>query len=533
MILLNEVVRGALRAGVPFAAWSARRAFAARITRFSENQAALRLAYGVAADTAIVGYDAATRARIEALAAAHPDVALAYTSGTTGVPKALAYPPSRLRSFKADSQAVGVQAWHRIGVRGAAFFILGGLSADRSFATLVLHRGEPSRLTSLLEPARHLSTPAMAAALADHGPTAARLWLMLLSNPGMIYSTNPSTLAVFLAELQSDWATASSLARAWVRGTRDAGLTRVVARIGSAGAGERLRRVAESSEMPPLHEVLPGLGAYCCWDGGYVTGFLRQIQGSLPANRFKHIPMYAMSTETIETLPWFEDDGSMRFLPLGPGVLYELLPEGAPDDPALLLPPAQAVAGEAYTLVVSDPYGLVRYQTEDVFRCRGHVRGLPDLHFERRRGLAWSFTGEKLTGEQVAAVFADLDRTHPRLSALAAQLTVMPSWPDGDALPRYRLVVAHPSARLDAPPDLDALAHDLDAGLAALNDEYATKRSSGRLGAPVAHLVPYDRVAEALDARRVGPDQGASRGWESQFKLMPLTRVRWEELALA
>ena len=540
LILLNDLIRTALALGLPLAAWSARRSFARRIDRFSADQAALRQAYGITAATPIVGYDTATRARIDALAAANPAVALAYASGTTGVPKALAYPPSRLRSFKADSQAVGLQAWRKLGLRGAAFFILGGLTADRSFATLVLHRGEPSRLTGLLEPARYLSTPAMAGVIAEHGATAARLWLMLLSNPGMIYSTNPSTLAVFLSELQSDWAGATSLVRAWVGGAllSDGGLVRVAARVASDGADHRLRRAAEATLAPPMHDLLPGLGAYCCWDGGYVTGFLRQIQTALPPDRYKHVPMYAMSTETIETLTWFEEDGAIRFLPLGPGVLYELLPEHAPDDAALLIPPVAALVGEAYALVVSDPYGLRRYQTEDLFRCHGHVRGLPDLRFERRRGLAWSFTGEKLTGEQAAAVFADLERFHPRLSALSAQLTLLPSWPDGELLPRYRLVVAHPGARVDAPPDLVTLAHDLDTGLAALNDEYATKRSSGRLGEPIAHLVPYDRVAEALDGRREGAPRtsmgavSASRGWESQFKLMPLTRVRWEEVGL-
>lgn len=531
MIWLNDAVRGLLGAGLPLAAWSARRSFSRRIEHFERNQRDLGAAYGITEATPIVGYDADTRARIEALAATNPEVALAYTSGTTGVPKALAYPPSRLRSFKADSQAVGVQAWHRLGVRGAAFFVLGGLTADKSFATLVLHRGQPSRLTSLIEPARQLTTPKMAGVLAEYGPTAARLWLMLAANPGMVYSTNPSTLAVFLAELQNDWAGVSALSRAWTKGTLalDAGLAQVFSAVGSAGADQRMRRAAEASSVPDMHELLPGLGAYCCWDGGYVTGFLRQIQEAMPTNRFTHIPMYAMSTETIETLTWFDEDGGIRFLPLGPGVLYELLPEGAPDEAGLLLAPKQAVEGESYTLVVSDPYGLVRYQTEDIFVCRGHVRGVPDLRFVRRRGLAWSFTGEKLTGEQIASVFTDLDRSHPRLAQLSAQLTVMPSWPEGEVLPRYRLVIAHPSTRVEYPPDLSSIEHDLDSGLSALNDEYATKRSSGRLGSPIAHLLPYDFVAARLDSRREGAGTGSARGWESQFKLMPLTRVKWED----
>ena len=47
--------------------------------------------------------------------------------------------------------------------------------------------------------------------------------------------------------------------------------------------------------------------------------------------------MYAMSTETIETVPHFRADSEPAFLPLAPGVLYEFLElteEGAPDEPA-------------------------------------------------------------------------------------------------------------------------------------------------------------------------------------------------------
>lgn len=528
----NDWLRGLIRAGLPLAAWWARRRLSSRIATFDPDQAALRKAYGITPDTPVVGYDAGTRKRIEGLARARPEVRLATTSGSTGAPKALAYPPERLDAFREDSGAMGVVAFHTLRLRGASFFVLGSLTPDTSFATLVLHQGEPGWVQGLIEPARYLSTPAMAEALEEYGATAARLWLMLLADPGMIYSTNPSTLAVFLGELHDDWDRVVGLTRAWVRGdlSEDRGLARVARRVSGAGATERLRRAAAATEPPAMEQLLPGLGAYCCWDGGYVTAFLRQIHRWMPPDRFVHVPMYAMSTETIETIAWFEDK-TPHFLPLGPGVLYEFLPEGADDDPALLLRPDALEPEHLYTLVVSDPYGLRRYQTEDLFACVGRVRGLPDLRFARRRGLAWSFTGEKLTGEQLVVAFARLEQQYPALAALAAQMTVLPSWPEGQALPCYRLVIAPPGKEMPA-LDLAAIAVALDRVLAERNEEYAGKRGSDRLGPPSAHLLPYDTIAAALDSLRLGKDDAGGRSWESQFKLMPLTRVSWEEAGL-
>jgi hypothetical protein len=115
--------------------------------------------------------------------------------------------------------------------------------------------------------------------------------------------------------------------------------------------------------------------------------------------------MYSMSTETVEPLPYSQGE-ELHVLPIAEGVLYELLPEGAPDDPEALLSPAELEPGEAYSMGVSDPCGLLGYQTEDALRCVATIEGLPDLRFERRRGLAFSFTGEKLTGEQLSMAFS-------------------------------------------------------------------------------------------------------------------------------
>lgn len=533
-VWFNDLLR---RLSMSLLPWAARRfeaQFERRIDDYQAEQSRLRSLYGVGPDTPIRGYDEVTRATVQAYADMHPKVRLAYTSGSTTEPKALAYPSQRLRSFKADSRSVGVRAWAKIGIRAPSIFVLSSLADDSSFTSLAVYqRRAPDRITGIIEPARYLFTDPLKRCIEAYGATAARTWLMVLSNPGLIYSTNPSTLAVFLHELNEGWSSSTRMIRDYLsrRGpAAQPALRRVAARIESRGSRARLAEVAAASSPLELGQMFPGLSAYCCWDGGYVRSFLKQITHWLPPPRYTHVPMFAMSTETIETLTWFGPEGEMRFLPLGPGVLYEFLPEGAPDEATQLLLPSQLEPGRAYAMVVSDPYGLVRYQTEDLFQCEGRVRGVPDLRFLRRRGLTWSFTGEKLTAEQLTEAYARLERAVPELASLAAQMTTLPSWPAGTVLPTYHLIVAHSREGGSVVLDPADLARRFDRALMAANREYADKRASGRLAPPSAHVMPYSRLAQALDAARTGGTPGSMRGWESQFKLTPLTRRRMQDV---
>jgi len=219
--------------------------------------------------------------------------------------------------------------------------------------------------------------------------------------------------------------------------------------------------------------------------------------------------MYAMSTETVETLP-AQGPAGLAFLPISSDVLYEFLPVDAPDASHLLRDPSEVAVGDEVCMVVSDRYGLRRYQTEDVFECVGRVRGLPDLRFRRRRGLTWSFTGEKLTAAQLSPVFDQLRERHGLSSDVP--LSCVPSHPP-NALPGYVLLVAMTSP----PPDL---AEAFDAALGRRNGEYRDKRASGRLAPPRVCGRPYAVLAAAL---------GGSQ-WESQFKLAPLTKRLFESL---
>lgn len=532
----NDLVRRAAIRLVPLAASWFDREIERRIDRFESDQDRLRAEYAITPTTPIRGYDSVTKKSVERYLEGRPDARVAKTSGSTSEPKVLAYPPERLSSFRWDSRSVGLRAWAKFRIEQPSIFVLSSLANDDSFTSLAVYQErEPALLTGLIEPARYLFSPALKDRIERYGATAVRLWLIALSDPGVVYSTNPSTLAVFLSEIYDDWDRSTELIRDWVAGrrsARDAHTVRIAGRVKTSKAELRLSAIASAESPLPMSEIAPGLSVYCCWDGGYVVSFLRQIHRWLPPHRYTHVPMYAMSTETIETLTWFGDRNEIRFLPLGPGVLYEFLPEGAEDDPEALLRASELEAGRSYTMIVSDPYGLVRYQTEDLFLCRGHVRGVPDLRFERRRGLAWSFTGEKLTAEQLSEAYQRLEEDLLALKELGAQLTTLPSWPEGQPLPRYRLVVAHPGKSMPEPPDERAIGRSYDQVLRTLNEEYASKRDTGRLAAPDVSVLPYDRIARALSSAASSSDTSERRAWDSQFKLTPLVCRRWEELSV-
>ena len=244
-----------------------------------------------------------------------------------------------------------------------------------------------------------------------------------------------------------------------------------------------------------LATCAPAVKTYICWTGGYVQPFLDRLATHLPSPRYTLIPMYSMSTETIETLPHFRNNENY-FLPMAPEVVYEFI-----DDNGKLIDADQLEPGQLYEMVISDAYGLKRYRTDDLFRCERKIHGLPDLTFVRRRTLEYSFTGEKLTGEQLSIVFEQLRAMYPSLLS-DRLLTCVPSQPS-----HYKLLLIGDSRSGD-----DSLATSCDALLCEINCEYRAKRASGRLG-------PIEVMNVKLnDFVSINPT------WETQFKFLPLLR---------
>lgn len=445
---------------------------------------------------------------------------IASTSGTRGSPKLLAYSRRRIAAVRWVFVDSFMRAFRMLGVRRTSMYVFGPVQPDGSLSSLLLSEaGTPSYLATLQAPYRMHSWEPLRPLHDAYGLEAVRLWILAVSNPGVLYSTNPSTMSIFFDALEDDWPRCSALVRDCVRNPSkmDPSLAAATRRIASNGYAQRLTRIAESPAFLPIDEWAPATRVYCCWTGGYLTPFLDRLELRLPASRFRRVPMYSMSTETIETIPDFRL-GDPSFLPMAPSVCCEFLEAGAPQAPDRLLAPNELSAGCVYELVVSNAHGLRRYCTGDLFRVERFVGDLPDLRFLRRRGLGYSFTGEKLTGTQALLAYKRLRRSFPDLADDHA-LTCFPSLQPADGLPHYRLVVVYPGQ--EDPGPVSGLAERFDELLRDVNSEYRAKRSSGRLGA-----VRLERVG--LHGLRERLPRGSGAGLDSQFKFLPLYPRLWE-----
>lgn len=513
---INDALRWWIARWLGFAGWFLERfVHLGRIRRHHDTQLSLRRRYQIEDHTPVLPYGPALQASIESFVAANPDAKLALTSGSTAEPKRIAYTAARIRQTKWMYIDCFARAFYALGVRRKSLYVFSALSGDDSLTGLLLAEPKlPPYISGLQAPYR--VHPVLGELTERFGATAVRLWVLLLANPGVIYATNPSTLSTFFDAITDDWSNAAALARAHVEAPDSLPeiAHRAAKRIRSAGWQRRLERSMQG-HRPPIDTLFEGLEAYICWDGGYVRPFLDRVAIHLADDRYTRIAMYSMSTETIETVTDISD-GQVRFVPLGPGVLYEFIAEGADDTPQDILRPEQLEVGSAYAMVVSDAYGLKRYQTDDLFECEAFVDGLPALRFLRRRSLEYSFTGEKLTAEQLAAAY---DALRGRFDDLQGEvfLTCVPSQPPSASVPHYKLVVIGDASTEDA-----VLAAAFDRSLTGINEEYAAKRNSGRLAAP-----QVVRTSVQTLVKRVGSDRQVD-SWESQFKLLPLYRRTWE-----
>jgi hypothetical protein len=136
--------------------------------------------------------------------------------------------------------------------------------------------------------------------------------------------------------------------------------------------------------------------------------------------------------------------------------------------------------GGTYYILPTTSYGLYRYQIHDLVRVTGFYNKTPLIEFLSKGALFSNLTGEKLSEyhvtQSMAVVLRELDLT-------VTAYTVAPCWPSENAdfeQPYYGLFLEQGDG-VD-PGEAERIAQALEARLRAVNDEYASKRDSLRLG---------------------------------------------------
>lgn len=225
-------------------------------------------------------------------------------------------------------------------------------------------------------------------------------------------------------------------------------------------------------------EYWPRLQLLGCWKGGTVGIRLKELGrwfGRTPVRDLGY-----MASEAQMTLP-ISDSGSAGILAIDEN-FYEFVPESEMDSssPAVLTG-SELEEGASYYILLTTPGGLYRYDINDVVRVAGFYNGTPLIEFVRKGRDMTNLTGEKLHVNQVieamqqAQSAAGVAVQHFRACADVEKFCYAFAVELNGAMPRH-----------------EQLAHvlrELDASLCRLNLEYAQKRESNRLGAPILWIM--------------------------------------------
>lgn len=332
------------------------------------------------------------------------------------------------------------------------------------------------------------------------------LRIALQQRIGMIFTANPSTL-VLLARLLTEHAEAlirdvhdgvlrppTPLPAAQAQ-TLSARLTRSPKR-----AAELQRLFARCERLRPA-EVWPDCALLATWQGGSAPFYLRQLAGYYGGVPIRDLGLIA--SEGYMTVPL--RDGTPGGVAALSGLVMEFQPLGA-DGTAEehFLHAGELELGRRYTVVLTNSGGLYRYAIGDVVEVVDHMGAAPVLAFRHKIGNVLSMTGEKVTESHVVeAMTAAVQELDVTLAGFTVSIAL------GDT-PAY-LLAAEPAASA-------TLLEAFDRALRACNIEYAGKRDSLRLGAPVGLDLP---TGTYLNLRRAHTAAGAPDG---QWKVPHLVK---------
>jgi hypothetical protein len=237
---------------------------------------------------------------------------------------------------------------------------------------------------------------------------------------------------------------------------------------------DRLQAAHRRSGTLRLTDLWPRLSVSVSWNSASAALYRPWLEDALPG--MCKLPFSATGTEAIVTIPV---DAHPSAGPLAVDLgMYEFVPVADGEDSRIgqdaeSLEYWQLEPGQTYGVVTSQANGLYRYDLGDRYTVVDFVGAVPRLEFTGRTGTVGSFTGEKLTEEDVhTAVMNTLGNawgTRPVFSCFP--IWAMP--------PGYTIAIEWPAGLANS--HAAALAVRIETELQRLNVEYAEKRHTLRL----------------------------------------------------
>jgi hypothetical protein len=433
------------------------------------------------------------------------------TSGTTGEPKHIPVTRRFLHEMRRGWNIFGIKALtdHR------AAWLRPLLTISSSMRETTSPTGVPCGAISGLLTAtqkrivrRMYVAPREAAEL--HDPSV-KYYTILRCGVGrdvrMIATANPSSI---IKLIETGQAHAERLIRDVADGTIDppgevppALAERLRLRPNPALARRMDEGVCRDGELLPRHfwsvEVL------CNWTGGTLQLYLRRLRGLFGDVPVRDIGLLAsegrFSIPLTDGTPAGVAEIISNFLEFIPVAEY-----GRDDPPALRA--HELEVGQEYFLVLSNWAGLWRYSIDDRIRVTGFLGRSPVFEFLSRGLHTANITGEKITEHQVVEA---MRRAAAEIGAAVECFTLQGRFA---GTPYYELRLEPPNGW--AP---QALADHMDRALAELNIEYASKRSSGRLG-PIRPAAVEPGFFEAHEREAVRRRHGRGEQYKHQYLLV-------------
>ena len=217
----------------------------------------------------------------------------------------------------------------------------------------------------------------------------------------------------------------------------------------------------------------PDLQVIGCWLGGSAALHAERLAGPFGPTPRRDLGLLA--SEGRMTIPL--EDGTAAGPLAVHATFYEFIPEEDVDSPApTVLGSHELELGRRYSILLTGGNGLCRYDINDIVEVRGFRGPSPEVAFVRKGRDMVSITGEKLHLNHIQSAVGRSSRV------------------TGLAVREFRLIPDAPACRHDLlvefhgrPPDPAGLHRFLacfDDSLQAVNPEYRSKRTSGRLHPP-------------------------------------------------
>ncbi len=271
-------------------------------------------------------------------------------------------------------------------------------------------------------------------------------------------------------------------------------------------AGRRLSRILETSGSLRPKDYW-NLGFLANWTGGTMGLYLREFPayfGELPVR-----DIGLLATEGRMSIPI--EDGTPAGIAAVSSAFFEFIPAEERESPnPTLLRTHEVEPGREYFILLTTSAGFYRYDISDCVRVTGFEGEAPIIEFLHKGDHVSSITGEKLTERQVVLAF---ERASRSVGVETPDFVLAPQWADP---PFYRLYLERPASHDTR--DCSTLAHAFDAELKSINMEYASKRSSGRMG-EVSSAVLRSGVLARLDHSRAARHRRGNEQFKHQYLL--------------